>query len=1231
MSQKPPGHKFKFTRGPPQRPITSFLTNNSNPKSRESSPIISSRRQKRRSRSSSPPDSVDLTEQEDTPPVNKKTKFTNKGLEDSENWPDVTELLGSEKKNLVKGIFGTESPLVDKNDDDCPWTDSDDESDVTVPLSDNDGDNEREGPDFDLGLETNTDEYSEDDKENEHDESYAKHLVSDSEDEFIPPSPSPPPPPRVVTKTPARTAANSVAIYSSQQEKTELVPEPPVPETSNLLRDPLHDAVEAAALLADREYLHLRPKEQSSLHQQLCVACANIFIQWPTHRLFKLPENLSYKVNRVKSVLAELKKQMEDALVEPKTSKIENDCEPSTSKNRDDNDSRNDETVSENNDMLSPVIAPQSKFLFKKKVSDVSRSQSTTTENKSYFDIDVEDDDETPIVGRSGNVDDICWSDEDFDHSFMSSLDRGRKQNISEIHGVGRVNDSVLDSSLNSASFQKQDAVEDNFVAGARNDGTDAKLSSENHPHSARTRRIMKEMFGIRSYRTNQLQAINSALLNFDTFVLMPTGGGKSLCYMLPAVVKGGVTVVVSPLVSLIHDQVSKLKGLGIKADHLTGEDRERHDKLYTLLRGNTDNKPTLLYVTPERLAASAQCLDVLSSLYHRKLLTRFVIDEAHCVSQWGHDFRPDYQKLHQLREKFPGVPFMALTATATPRVRTDILQQLGMVNTKWFLSSFNRNNLKYKVIQKKGKGGIDDIVSIIEKQFKNKSGIVYCLSKKDCDSTAQDLRKAGVKAKPYHAGLGKEVRSKTQDMWVQDKIRVVCATIAFGMGIDKPDVRFVIHQSIPQSIEGYYQESGRAGRDGGPCLCLLLYSPADVTRMKKLIDMGEGTAVSRRTHEINLEQMIKYSEELGECRRVLQLQYFGEVFDRSKCGQMKGMICDNCEKRERGETESRDITELSKTLVSAVLRMERGQANRFTLLQLVDVWRGGKTAKTMDSGWDKDPLYGKGKMSVDEASRIVRKLISEGFLREELVVARERKAIAYIKSGNKAQQLMRVGGGMKVVMMVDVGSRSSGALGMGDSDTLGAEDSRLKEIEEQCLEELKDVVLVAGQSFNPEANFMGVNEVIQIDALKIMAKKLPTTKEELMQVEYMTEFRVNQYESVILDITRHFLKQRMDHLKTLATLRQEQMLEEERNRPAVAVRSSGGRKGRGGGRTKRKVGRKKKVTKAGSSSARKGTFRGRGRGSGAVGRGATGGSGSMGAPKTNRFGASSFGQYSYL
>ena len=324
--------------------------------------------------------------------------------------------------------------------------------------------------------------------------------------------------------------------------------------------------------------------------------------------------------------------------------------------------------------------------------------------------------------------------------------------------------------------------TEGKFIGQARNDGKCPVLSNEDHTFSREVREAVSKTFGLKSFRPNQLQAINSVLLRHDTFVLMPTGGGKSLCYQLPAVVLRGVTVVLSPLVSLIQDQVTKLTGLGIPADHMTGmtgEDYARQNRTFTKLRSSRPDM--LLYATPEKVCQSEGLKDVLTSVHRRGLLAMFVIDEAHCVSQWGHDFRPDYKKLSNLRSIFPGIPFMALTATATPRVRSDILHQLGMRDTKWFLSSFNRTNLKYEVRTKKGKAGVvQEIASLIQNNFcdgktgRVQSGIVYCLSQRDCDDTADKLASMvrGLTVKPYHAGLDNKERAQTQQDWIQDKVR---------------------------------------------------------------------------------------------------------------------------------------------------------------------------------------------------------------------------------------------------------------------------------------------------------------------------------------------------------------------------------------------------------------------------------------------------------------------------
>src|SRR5208282_1641686 len=368
---------------------------------------------------------------------------------------------------------------------------------------------------------------------------------------------------------------------------------------------------------------------------------------------------------------------------------------------------------------------------------------------------------------------------------------------------------------------------------------------------------LLKQYFGFTSFRPLQEDIIRDSLAGKDVFALLPTGGGKSLCFQLPALARDGLTVVVSPLIALMKDQVDALQAGGVPATFLNsslaaGEGRKR-------LRGLHNGEFRLLYAAPERLMLSGFLEDL-----QRWNVRLIAVDEAHCISEWGHDFRPEYRQLAQLRDLFPKVPFMALTATATTRVREDIVTHLKLRGPKCYVASFNRPNLTYRVIPKNKP--YDQLLAFLRARSKD-GGIVYCQSRKTTERVAANLTEDGVKARPYHAGLTPKERTEHQELFLRDDVRVICATIAFGMGINKPNVRFVVHYDLPKNIEGYYQETGRAGRDGLPGDCVLLFSPGDVVKQTQFIDEKPNPQEQKIARE-QLQQMVHYAE-CANCRRV--------------------------------------------------------------------------------------------------------------------------------------------------------------------------------------------------------------------------------------------------------------------------------------------------------------------------------------------------------------------------
>jgi ATP-dependent DNA helicase RecQ len=475
---------------------------------------------------------------------------------------------------------------------------------------------------------------------------------------------------------------------------------------------------------------------------------------------------------------------------------------------------------------------------------------------------------------------------------------------------------------------------------------------------------VLHRTFGYDTFRDGQQRIVEHVVAGGDALVLMPTGGGKSLCYQIPAIVRDGVGIVVSPLIALMQDQVDALRALGVRADFLNSSQDPGQRRLVesAALAGELD----LLYLAPERLSVESTL-----RFLDRCTLSLFAIDEAHCVAQWGHDFRPDYLQLSALHERWPHVPRIALTATATKATHAEISTRLNLDGALHHVASFDRPNIQYRIVPKKEPQR--QLLELLRTEHAGDTGIVYCLSRASVEKTAEFLVANGIPALPYHAGLDSGTRAANQARFLREDGLIMVATIAFGMGIDKPDVRFVAHLDLPKSVEGYYQETGRAGRDGLPSTAWLSYGLQDVVQQRKMIDTSDGDLAHRRRQSQHLDAMLALCETV-DCRRVRLLAYFGET--AQPCGN-----CDTC----LNPPESWDGTVAAQKVLSAVFRLDRERGQKFGAGQVIDILLGKKTPKVTQFRHDQLTVFGIGTELNESGWRgVVRQLLAQGLLAVE-------------------------------------------------------------------------------------------------------------------------------------------------------------------------------------------------------------------------------------------------------
>ena len=598
---------------------------------------------------------------------------------------------------------------------------------------------------------------------------------------------------------------------------------------------------------------------------------------------------------------------------------------------------------------------------------------------------------------------------------------------------------------------------------------------------------ILESVFGLTAFRGFQKDVIETVAAGGDALVLMPTGGGKSLCYQIPALMRSGMAVVVSPLIALMVDQVRALSDAGVKAAYINSTLAwpEVADIKRRAAAGDVD----ILYVAPERLVLEST-LQFLSTVR----LSLFAIDEAHCVSMWGHDFRPEYAQLSVLRERWSEVPRIALTATADLATREEICERL-LVNPKRFVESFDRPNIRYRIVEKDH--AQRQLTHFIEDEHRGESGIVYCLSRAKAESTAEKLVARGINARAYHAGMDSQMRHDNQAWFINTPGAVICATIAFGMGIDKPDVRFVAHIDMPKSIENYFQETGRAGRDGKPAEAWMCYGLADVVNQMRLIEMSDADDLYKRRSSIKLDAMLALAETV-HCRRKLLLNYFGEEAPET-CGN-----CDNCLE----PPEIIDATVAAQKLVSCIWRCNKLSGHTFGARHIVDVLLGNPTEKVFAEGHDKLSTFGIGKdLDPDQWRRLIRQLI---VLRILTVDAERYSALAL--AGGRASELLK--GKIRVTMRkngLTATKAKSGRRG-NKEEWNPSEETRL------LFEALRAWRLEEARRLEQPAYC-----IFWDSALKAIAQAKPGTIEEMRRIDRIGNGRIEKYGEALLEVIKAF------------------------------------------------------------------------------------------------------------